>query len=218
MVLKGSMAESVSAQLSEWITEGRFRPGDKVSEAAVATELGVSRNTVREAFRLLAHEGLLVHEFNRGVFVPAVTSADVRDIYRLRRILEGGVIRSLSRLDVPSLGPLHACVEEGRAAALAGDWPRAGTANLHFHRNIVALARSPRLDSAMARLVAEIRLLFAVVEDARVLYEPFVERNADLLETLLAGEFDVAANDLERYLQDSERWLLGAFDERGRGA
>lgn len=213
-----SAPEVVRAQLSDWIAEGRFGPGAKISEAAVASSLGVSRNTVRESFRLLAHEGLLVHEFNRGVFVPVVTSADVRDVYRVRRLLETGVVRSLGERDAMRLGMLRERVDQGRRAAQDGDWPKVGTANLHFHRAVVALARSPRLDATMSRLVAEIRLLFAVIDDARLLYEPFVERNAALLELMAAGRFEDAANDLEAYLAESEAWLLAAFDAAERAS
>ena len=47
--------------------------------------LRVSRNTLREAFRLLSHEGLLVHELHRGVFVRELDEADLVDLYRLRQ-------------------------------------------------------------------------------------------------------------------------------------
>ena len=177
---------------------------------------GIRRNTIREAFRLLANDGVLVYQFNRGVFVSEVTGADVRDIYRVRRLLEPGVVRSLERRDLMRLEPLQECVDQARAAAAQGDWPTVGTANLHFHRAIVGLAASPRLDAYLHPLSAQIRLVFAVIDDPQMLYEPFVERNAELLALLREGRFDEAADYLEAYLSDSERWLLAAFDERDR--
>jgi len=215
---QGSTARAVSEQLSEWITEGRLPPGAKVSETSVASQLEVSRNTVREAFRLLAHDGLLVHEFNRGVFVPQVTSADVRDVYRLRLIIEPGVVRSLTPRDVHRLGPLEAAVAEARTSAQGRDWPSVGTANMHFHRSLVALAGSPRLDVTMRRLTAELRLLFAVIDDPRYLYQPFVRRNEELLALMVKSRFEEGADFLEGYLGDSEGAILAAFEQKERSA
>ncbi|WP_185994544.1 GntR family transcriptional regulator [Nocardioides campestrisoli] len=211
---QGYAAGVVSEQLSEWITEGRLAPEAKVSEAWVAGELQVSRNTVREAFRLLAHDGLLVHEFNRGVFVAPVTAADVRDVYRVRRIIETAVVRSLQPDDRHRLGALAELVGAARTAAGHGDWVEVGTANMRFHRALVALAGSPRLDLTMRRLAAELRLVFAVSRDPQRFFEPFVERNSSLVDLMAADRFEQAADYLDRYLADSERAILAAFADR----
>ncbi|MFF3140625.1 GntR family transcriptional regulator, partial [Streptomyces sp. NPDC057927] len=79
-----STAERVSDILRSRIAEGYFPPGTRLSEDSIGGALGVSRNTLREAFRLLTHERLLVHELNRGVFVRVLTIEDVEDIYRTR--------------------------------------------------------------------------------------------------------------------------------------
>lgn len=213
-----STAHAVSEQLSDQITEGRYPPGSRLSEEVLVSRLGVSRNTVREAFRLLAHDGLLVHEFNRGVFVPRVSAADVRDVYRLRRIIEPQVVRGLTSPDRHRLGRVREAVAQAREAATAGDWPRAGTGNMHFHRRLVALAGSPRLDVTMKRLMAELRLLFAVIDDPRALYEPFVRRNQGLLDLLEAGRFEEGAAYLEDYLADSEGRILAAFEATEQSA
>lgn len=215
---EGSAVHTVCDRLSEWITEGELPPGAKVSETSLAARLEVSRNTVREAFRLLAHDGLLVHEFNRGVFVPHVTSADVRDVYRLRQVIEPQVVRSLRAPDRHRLTPLREAVEAADVATAEADWTRVGTGNMHFHRSLVALAGSPRLDVTMRRLMAELRLVFAVIDDPRALYEPFVARNRQLLEMLEVGRFARGATYLEDYLRDSEGRILAAFEDRERSA
>lgn len=213
-----SAAHAVSLTLRARIAEGHFTPGSKISESTLATDLGVSRNTLREAFRLLTHDGLLVHEFNRGVFVADVTSEDVRDVYRFRRIIEPGAVRQLRRADRFRLGDLAAAVRAGRSAVQAGAWTEAGTANGRFHTSLVALAGSPRLDAAMHRLMAELRLVFASLADPRALHEPFVERNGALLAVMEQGEFAQAADDLDGYLEDSEGYILAAFEESERTA
>ena len=90
---RSSTAERVAEILRERIIEGLFRPGQKLSEKEIGDALAVSRNTLREAFRLLSHERLLVHELNRGVFVRSLTADDVRDIYQVRRVIELSAVR-----------------------------------------------------------------------------------------------------------------------------
>ncbi len=70
---RASTAEKVADILRDMVMEGRVLPGTKLAEDSIADALQVSRNTLREAFRLLNHERLVVHELNRGVFVRELT-------------------------------------------------------------------------------------------------------------------------------------------------
>src|SRR5919112_1117058 len=67
---RSSTAERVAELLRHRVIEGDLPPGHRLSEEQLVDVLHVSRNTLREAFRLLTHEGLLVHRLHRGVFVP----------------------------------------------------------------------------------------------------------------------------------------------------
>ncbi|WP_431903326.1 GntR family transcriptional regulator [Nonomuraea sp. bgisy101] len=212
---RSSTAERVADILREHIIEGLFAPGQRLSEEAIGSALGVSRNTLREAFRLLGHERLLEHKLNRGVFVRVLSAADVADLYEMRRILEGAAVRRAASLEALAL--IKETVEEAERFAMAGRWQDVGTANSRFHQALVALHRSPRLNEAMRQLLAELRLVFHVMHNPRVLHEPFVERNRQLLELMAAGRADEAATFLEIYLDDAERLLLHAYEPSRAG-
>ncbi|GHJ96676.1 GntR family transcriptional regulator [Streptomyces sp. NE5-10] len=205
-----STAERVADILRTRIAEGFFPPGTRLSEESIGGALGVSRNTLREAFRLLTHERLLVHELNRGVFVRVLAVDDVEDIYRTRRLVECAVVRGLGAPPLP-LDGLAAAVAEGEAAARAGDWRAVSTANIHFHRELVALAGSARTDELMRSVLAELRLAFHVVDDPRTLHEPYLVRNKEILEALRTGERAAAEGLLARYLDDSIRRVAAAY-------
>ncbi|GAA2584798.1 MULTISPECIES: GntR family transcriptional regulator [Streptomyces] len=208
-----STAERVSDILRSRIAEGYFPPGTRLSEDSIGGALGVSRNTLRESFRLLTHERLLVHELNRGVFVRVLTVEDVEDIYRTRSLVECAVVRGLG--DPPyTLDGLSEAVDEGRRAAREGDWKTVGTANIHFHRELVALAGSERTDELMRSVFAELRLAFHVVDDPRRLHEPYIARNAELLATLENGEREAAARLLAVYLDDSLERVVEVYLRR----
>lgn len=205
-----STAERVADILRDRIAEGYFPPGTRLSEEAIGGALGVSRNTLREAFRLLTHERLLVHELNRGVFVRVLDAEDVADIHRTRRLVECAVVRGLGQPPY-ALDALAAAVAEGDTAARAEDWKGVSTANIHFHRELVALAGSARTDELMRGVLAELRLAFHVVDDPRTLHEPYLARNREILDALRAGERTAAERLLARYLDDSLTRLSAAY-------
>ena len=211
-----STAERIANVLRQQITEGDLPPGTQLSEGRLVARLGVSRNTLRETFRLLAHDGLLVHRHNRGVFVPVLDEGDLVDLYRLRRIVECDVVRSLDGLDTNRLLPLRAEVEAAESAASRGEWDKVVTANMHFHQCLVRLSESRRLHDVTRRLLAELRLVFHVVANPQVLHEGYVRRNRALLDLLEAGQVIQAADELERYFRDAEEELLEAYRSRHR--
>jgi DNA-binding GntR family transcriptional regulator len=204
-------AERAAEVIRENIFEGRFPPGSALPEAALAQALQVSRNTVREAFRTLMSEHLLEYEVHKGVAVRRLTPDDARDIYEVRRTLE------LSALDRVGAGlatvdgdALTARVEAGLRAAENDDWVLAGTANLHFHAQIVGLHGSPRLDQFFHRLMTEMRLGFLAIDDPKALHEPYLAQNQEICACLIAGRVDQARAMLDRYLTTAMERIVDA--------
>src|SRR6266511_716501 len=190
---RGSTAERVAEVLRTRITEGVLAPGTRLSEEALTAALGVSRNTLRESFRLLGHEGLLVHELNRGVFVRLLNVDDVRDLYRIRRILEFAAVQSAAGAAPAKMDRIREAVESAEAAAAAGDWVRVGTENMRFHQAVAALAGSPRVDETMRRVLAELRLVFHVMQAPREFHEPYLRNNREIYQLLAVGQTLAAA-------------------------
>jgi DNA-binding GntR family transcriptional regulator len=211
-----STAERVADILRSRIAEGYFPPGTRLSEDSIGGALGVSRNTLREAFRLLTHESLLAHQLNRGVFVRMLTVEDVEDIYRTRQLVECAVVRGLGTPPY-ALDKVAAAVKSGQACARTRDWKGVSTANIHFHRELVALAGSERTDELMRSVLAELRLAFHVVDDPRSLHEPYLARNQQLLKVLQSGRHAEAEAQLAQYLDDSRRQLVDVYGQRVGG-
>jgi len=198
------------AELRNQMITGELAPGTRLSETSLTGPLKVSRNTLREAFSTLIEEGLLVREPYRGVFVATLSPAQIADIYRVRVLLECTSLRQ-APTDPPHAEGMRAAVDEAKDAAARGDWRAVGTANMHFHEQIVALAGSPRLDGWMRQLTAELRLAFAAVPEIEALHRPFVPMNDEIAGAYEAGDADRAADLLHDYLLTSERIVLGAL-------
>jgi DNA-binding GntR family transcriptional regulator len=201
---RSTTAERVADGLRALIMQGDLQPGTPLREPMLAEALGVSRNTLREAFRLLSHERLVVHQINRGVEVRRLTLSDVEDIYRTRRALEATAIEHSGAVGAELLKPLREAVDRAAAARDDGDWKAVGTHDILFHQQLVALIGSRRIDKVFASVLAELRLAFSMVSDQEALVSPYVAWNHKMCGLLERGKQEACLKEMDRYLARSE--------------
>src|SRR5262249_6906058 len=89
-----SIADQVADILRQRVLNGELRPGIHLQEIPLAEALGVSRNTMREAMRILSLEGLLKRSIHRGIAVAQLSLQDVQEIYHVRRVLEVSAVQA----------------------------------------------------------------------------------------------------------------------------
>jgi DNA-binding GntR family transcriptional regulator len=209
---RASTAQKVADMLRERVLDGELAPGLRLSEEAIGGALGVSRNTLREAFRLLTRDRLLVHEHSRGVFVRRPTGDDVRDLYAARRVIECGALRLWDTVTETQREAVRAPVRQAVARAEKNDWTRAGQANIQFHRGIVRLAGSTRLSDESDRLFAELMLAFRVAQEINDFYQTYVPWNRRIVELLNNGQVSEAVDQLNEYFDAAEEDLVNRLD------
>lgn len=210
METTAALAPRLAEAIRDRLISGELKPGQRLSEAALSADFDVSRNSLREAFRLLTKDGLLQHEPNRGVFVATPSMASIIDIYRVRRMVEGQALAN-AYPNHPAVTRMRAAVDGARMARDRNDWTSVGSENMKFHAAIVDLADSQRLNGFYAQIAAELRLSFGLLREPELLHAPYVEMNAAILDKLEAGDPKGAAAALEAYLLQSERTVLAAF-------
>ena len=143
--------------LREMILRGKLAPGERVAEAPLAEELGMSRTPVRQALPL-AQEGLLAVHESRGYVVRAFTAGDVLDAIDIRGVLEGLAARRVAEHGAtkPFLRKLHACLHDGdtllaKRRMEESDEATYSEMNGRFHSLILEEAGSQILSEALAR-------------------------------------------------------------------
>ncbi|KQT62919.1 GntR family transcriptional regulator [Aureimonas sp. Leaf460] len=211
----GPLSEIVASQIRDLLITGHFRPGERLSEQKIAAQFGISRNTLREVFRLLTSQRLLVHVPHRGVFVRAPDEASVIDIYRVRSVIQQGAIGAASRHH-PALGRMRHLVGKAEEARDVSDWQEVGTINMTYHRAMVEFCDSSRLSACFELVLAELRLVFGQFPDTAHLHEPFIETNAKLVELIEAEQIADASRLMESYLRRSERLVIAALQRSRR--
>jgi DNA-binding GntR family transcriptional regulator len=200
-IQRQSTTEQAADAIRQAILSGRLLPGTPLREAALAAELGVSRSTLREAARVLASEGLVRYQMNRGIVVADITGPDAADIYAARAAVELAGVDALTGHRDPAvyakLGDLVGRIERafGRGDALGVlDGDRL------FHATLVAATGSPRLRHFYRQLQQEQRLALALSERSRAELGRTADDHRQLLEAL-HGSREQARAQLTAHLQ-----------------
>jgi DNA-binding GntR family transcriptional regulator len=214
----GHNVANVHERLRRDILSGEI-PAGETSQLALARELEVGRTPLREALRMLQHEGLVISEPNRRVRVADLSAEDIEQLYSMRIALEAMAVR----VTVPELGSAQIAELEGLLAQMEHYMRRqdsAGLRNPHraFHACLVA--------GAGERTAATISLLFDHAERYRVAFAGhdqlrWDERQAEhraIVDAAIARDPDLTVFRLiSHYLQTSARVFAGldpSYDPR----
>lgn len=211
-----SAAEVVQSDLRRQITEGHLVSGDRLIDAALAEQYQVSRNTVRDALRLLTADGLVVSIRNAGSSVRSLDTDDVREIYAARRLIEAAAVAQSARASDEQLEHLDAVANATQRFIAERNWKEAGTSSLIFHQALVQLANSSRVNAFFENLVAQLRLAFAAMQDERRFQSQWSTRDRQIADRVLSGRREEAKALLMNYLDDSEAMVLDAIRQFSR--
>ena len=208
-----NLTDRIAEQLRRKLVLGEWVPGQRLSEASLCESLDISRSTLREAFRVLTKEGLLSHEPNKGVSVAMPSIASIIDIYRVRRMIECQSLAQGYPMH-PALAHMRSAVQAAQTCRDAEDWLGVGTANMAFHKAVVELADSERLNVMFTHLLAELRVAFGLMQGPHFLHAPYVDMNLSILKLFEEGKPAEASVMLNDYLVHSERLILAAYARR----
>ena len=116
------------AELRLAIASGDLRPGEQVLQDALAERFGVSRVPLREALKILEGEGQVVYRPHRGYFVAELDLDDLREVYRIRDLLESEAVRVAvpqinRRAAAPGWRPPWRTSSTPRPPATSSPWP-----------------------------------------------------------------------------------------------
>lgn len=213
---ESNVGRGVSA-LRGRILAGEVRPGSPLREVALAADLGVSRNTLREILLVLASEGLVQHVPHHGARVIQLGVRDARDIYLVRQLIESAAIERAASRPHEASEYLSAAVGRLEDAAAALDLDKLVEADLAFHRSLAAVLESDRLASLFRTIEAQLRLAFSIVAFADREYEqpePLVDEHRRLQELITGGDASGAKDALLAHLAKYEGRLVAVLREQ----
>lgn len=193
-----TIASRISRELAERIVTGVIAAGARLRQDHIADEFGASHVPVREAFRRLEAQGLVVSEPRRGVRVAGFSLDEVKEVAEMRAALEVLALRHAApHLTRAILDAAEAANHAGEKAVDVQAWDEA---NRSFHRFILSPCGMPRLLKSIDDLqVVSARLLFS---GWRAEWEAPTDRDhRAILSALRVGDVEQAAAVLARHVQ-----------------
>jgi DNA-binding GntR family transcriptional regulator len=212
-----TLREVVADEIREMISRGELQPGERLLEDRLAEQLGVSRNPIREAMRILENTGLVVVTPRRGAYVAYLDPAGAAELLEVRSVLEAYAAQLAAKRSTPEqLEKIRRVFEEGKAATSANDAVNAARCHREFHIAIEEAAGNTYLGPTVEPLRAQTELVFTVLLDNRGILG--WEEHAALLEAIEAGDEDAARDATRRHMESVLNDLRRRSDERRDGA
>lgn len=206
-VERSTTTERVASALRAEMLAGRLLPGTQVSEISVSQTLGISRNTLREAMQTLEFEGLLSWRGNRRV-VTVPSADDVRDIYRVRAMLETSGIEA-SKAAPPELHHNLQAAFDALERAVDGDLPDLVVErHIDFHEAIVAFIGSPILCHTFRTTMQKLRLALLLADRDRADLPEQTESHRRLLHQIQQGDLKACAKQVRLNFAKAEQEVL----------
>ncbi len=218
VVRRVSTAQQVADGLTELILNGKMAPGEPLKESAIAATLGISRNTVREAVRILEQGGLVRRqEMHRGATVIEPSDEELADLHRARMLLEVAGVAATTTPE--AVRAVRAAYDAMVRAAELHELELLVQRDLDFHAAIVAQLGSRLIDTFYGQLARELRYFLMVlsVEDreyqqpARILHE-----HGQIMHALEAGQIAEAQQLTTVLIQENEERVRSIFHERSQ--
>ena len=210
------IAESISMRLDEirdqvraMIANGTLKPGERVNEQALAAQLGVGRNSAREALRLLERSGLVRIVPNRGAEVCRITLEGALDLYDVR----AGLARvagklAASRLVADEEAQLLA-LHQGMVIALAQrDGATYTDLNIAFHKQMMAATKNQRLIEVNASIEDELSLYLQKTVYTNAQMQVSLAEHHRIVEAVLNGHVAEASEAFEAHILAGKHRML----------
>ncbi|HZK02329.1 MAG TPA: GntR family transcriptional regulator [Anaerovoracaceae bacterium] len=184
------LSEEIENILRERILKGEYDIGQRIKENSVAEELKVSRTPIREAFKGLEQEGLIVTIPNRGSFALGLTKKDIQDIYAVRILVEALAVEwAVERIKDDEISSLEDIFEKMEFYTYKKDSKKVLELNRAFHE-IIYRASGSRFLAQILRSYQEYvektrkatvyeKNLPTILEEHREILVTMRERNAD---------------------------------------
>lgn len=204
-----TLTEVVYGRIHEAIVTRALPSSARITEAAIAKQLNVSKTPVREALLRLREVGLIEPDGVRGNRVISPSSSAIRDAYEIREVLEAFTARVVAeRRPTDAVRTIRAAAERSLERARAGDVAGFRDADRTFHQTIAEAGGNPRMrrtiDDAVALITAlrerDLPSAQAVVRCA--------ESHVNIALAIEAGDEDAAAEQMREHIAEVEGYML----------
>ncbi|HEY8486391.1 MAG TPA: GntR family transcriptional regulator [Limnochordales bacterium] len=203
------LRELVFEALREAIINGTLKPGERLMEAQLADELGVSRTPVREAIRKLEHDGFVVMIPRKGAYVADISLKDVAEIFDVRRALEALAAQlAAERATEEDLERAERVLVEYGECIDRQDIQRLIEVDTRFHEVIYQMAGNARLQQMLNLLREQVQRFRTMTLSHGPRMRQALEEHRRIVEAIASRDGERAARLAQEHIESAENALM----------
>lgn len=209
-----TLRAQVRRQILDRVLEGQFKPGEKLIETTLSTQLQVSRGPLREALRELVDQGILVSEPYKGLRVRSVSERDLRELYSLRTALEKFAFTLAWPLRThAALADLDRRYEDLTSSRATGEQAHAIEHEIAFHSWVYATANNRLLLDHWTRLSQMVRIYMSLHHNLHGSRGAFAEMTTFYRDLAKGDDLDAMLAHLDEHMVQGFDSVLKVLDQ-----
>ncbi|MGE4284604.1 MAG: GntR family transcriptional regulator [Clostridia bacterium] len=201
--------ERVTSALRKAILSRNFEEGQELTLESVASQLGVSSTPVREAFQMLATEGMILLRPNKGAVVKGISRKFLEDHYAVRAVLEGAAIALTCRSNA-DISEIIDVYEQGKIVVAERRFDEYSNCNQAFHMAIWMAADNAKLLTMLSNLWNGLSQGRTVTEEQYVILS--ASEHDELIKYIINRDEKGAQACMEEHIHRSLRSMLEGFE------
>ncbi len=206
-----SLADMVTHYIEELIIKNELKPGEQIKEGDMANRFDISRPPIREAFKTLEAEGLIIKKSRKGVFVVEMNKNDLWEVYTLKAVLyESALDSAMQTMTDLQIDDLQSIVNRMEACVLSDPADIRNYQKLHsaFHLKIMEMAGNQRLKKIASSLHKQIsRFSYQTLHDQQHLYKSS-EYHKQIIAMVAEKNREKACKIMKEHVLDAMNFLL----------
>lgn len=213
LLLQPDLVQRVYDTVLDAICGGSLQPGERITQEALAAQLGVSRQPVLQAFARLKREGFLADAGRKGVQVTMLDVERLEQVYQVRAELDALAAELAAARPAAARASMvregRTVIEDGRAAAAtSADLARLIEADMAFHLWLYRAAGNPLIEPTLALHWQHIRRYMGVVLSHYSVRDSVWREHAAVLKAIAEGNAPLARSRAHAHAIDASRTLI----------
>lgn len=213
-IKRPSLHEELVVRLRELIVEDVLKPGEKVPERDLCESFGVSRTPLREALKVLASEGFVVLQANRGAHVAKITREELLEAFPIIAALEKLVGElACSMIDDEDMRYIESCHDAMIVAYTNRNHKRYFKANQEIHAALIKASSNSLLRSHHRLLAARVQRARFMVNLSEDRWAEAIAEHETMMELLRKRDGAALGEVMKQHIMNKCAAIVHAMDE-----
>ena len=212
------LTSKVADKIREFIILGKFKPGERLVESKLAESLGISRQPIREAFRILELEHLITLIPRKGAYISEISLQETKEIYEIRAMIEGFAAQlAIPHLTQKDLSRLELIFDLMEKAIRENNLEKVIQYNLSFHQKIVSLSKNGNLAKVYRSMLLPVRRYQKMGLSLHSSWVVSLEEHREILEALNSRDIKRAEEMCRNHVLKAEKRLIDRLVSSRKG-